>query len=317
MQNTVRVDREHYIGGSDIPAIMNISPFKTRYQLLREKAGLEESTFSGNVYTEYGNKMEAKIRDYINEKYGLLLVEGKHYAKAYVEGVEQTDIGIRCHTDGEDDDTILEVKTTSQIYETVDKYQQYLVQLLFYMNKADKKNGILAVYERPEDMSEVFDKKRLQIFKIKRKDYEPTISEILQEVQKFLKDRQLLIDNPFLTEEELLPVDITKSADAVLVLEKKLAEYKALEKEYEEQKESLLKAMQDAHCKTWRTTGGYLITVVDAVPSTTKTVTSLNENALKEKHPRIYKQFLIETTITKSGKKAYLKITSPKGGENG
>ena len=317
MQDTVKVDREHYIGGSDIPVIMNLSPFKTRYQLLREKAGLEESEFSGNAYTEYGNKMEAKIRNYINEKLGLLLVEGKHYAKACIEGVELADIGIRCHTDGEDDDTILEVKTTSQIYKTVDEYQQYLSQLLFYMNKADKKKGILAVYERPEDMSEVFDKERLQIFDIKIEDYTPTVDEILKEVEKFLKDRQLLVDNPFLTEEELLPVDITKSADAVLVLEQKLAEYKALEKEYKKQKDSLLKAMQNANVKTWRTTGGYLITVVDAIPSTTKTVTTLDENALKEKHPRIYKQFSVETTITESGKKAFLKITAPKGKENG
>ena len=47
MQN-VRVDREKYIGGSDIPIIMGISQFKTRFDLLLEKAGLKENTFDGN-----------------------------------------------------------------------------------------------------------------------------------------------------------------------------------------------------------------------------------------------------------------------------
>ena len=67
MQN-VKVDRDKYIGGSDIPIIMGISQFKTRFELLLEKAGLKENTFDGNEYTEYGNIMEPKIRDYINKR---------------------------------------------------------------------------------------------------------------------------------------------------------------------------------------------------------------------------------------------------------
>ena len=62
----VTVDREKYIGGSDIPIIMEISPFKTRFDLLLEKAQLKENTFLGNEYTEFGNELEAKIRNYIN-----------------------------------------------------------------------------------------------------------------------------------------------------------------------------------------------------------------------------------------------------------
>ena len=33
MQETVNKDREKYIGGSDIPIIMNLSPFKRRFDL--------------------------------------------------------------------------------------------------------------------------------------------------------------------------------------------------------------------------------------------------------------------------------------------
>jgi hypothetical protein len=194
----------------------------------------------------------------------------------------------------------------------VNDYELYLVQLLFYMAKAGKSKGMLAVYERPSDFSEVFDKTRLQIFNISANNYTLAIQTILEEVDKFVRDREKLVNNPFLTEEELLPSDLAEASSKVVALEKRLQEFKEMEKEYERQKESLLKAMQEANVKTWRTNGGYLITVIDAIPSTTKTVTTIDENALKEKHPRIYKQFLVENTVTKAGKKAYLKITAPK-----
>ena len=60
MQASVKEDRNLYIGGSDVPIILGISPFKTRYELLLEKAQIEESMFEGNAYTEYGNVMEAE-----------------------------------------------------------------------------------------------------------------------------------------------------------------------------------------------------------------------------------------------------------------
>ena len=66
MQESVKQDREKFIGGSDIPIIMELSPFKSRFDLLLEKAGYKKNDFDGNVFTEYGNKMESKIRDHIN-----------------------------------------------------------------------------------------------------------------------------------------------------------------------------------------------------------------------------------------------------------
>ena len=59
----VTIDRFKWIGGSDIPAIMGISPFTTRFDLLLFKAELKENDFKGNEYTRYGQVMEPKIRD--------------------------------------------------------------------------------------------------------------------------------------------------------------------------------------------------------------------------------------------------------------
>ena len=318
MQDTVRVDRQKYIGGSDIPAIMNISPFKTRWQLLREKAGLEIDTFEGNAYTEYGQIMEPKIRNYINATRGSMFTEGKHFEKIIIDGVEQSDIEIRCHTDGENDEAVLEIKTTSELFDDVSKYNAYLVQLLFYMRNRKVNKGVLAVYERPADFSIELDPTRLQIWDIKAESYTLLTERILKEVNKFIIDRTKLINNPFLTEEDLLPKDISSIAEGVLVIENKLREFKELEKEYERQKESLLQAMQDAGVPSWRTTNGYLITAVAEVPSSVVVEEVLDEVSLKKNLPELFKStdeggYMKKVTKTKSGRKAYLKITPPKG----
>ena len=130
MQETVKQDRDKYIGGSDIPVIMNLSPFKSRFDLLLEKAGYKEDSFEGNIYTEYGNKLEPKIRDYVNSIKNFALdidkkpfIEGKHIREAEADEI----IGVRIHTDGENESAILEIKTTSQIYDKVDDYKIYLL----------------------------------------------------------------------------------------------------------------------------------------------------------------------------------------------
>ena len=127
MQNSVKEDRFKYIGGSDIPAIMGISPYKTRFQLLLEKAQLETPEDVDNIYTRYGNVMEGKIRDYINglskEQANDPYVEGKHI-------IEDGDyLPFRLHTDGENEDTILEIKTTSEIHDNPDHLSHLLLSV--------------------------------------------------------------------------------------------------------------------------------------------------------------------------------------------
>ena len=172
MQSSVSKDREKYIGGSDIPIIMEISPFKSRFDLLLEKAGYKKNDFEGNVFTEYGNTMEGKIRDHINAGFISSFVEGKHTSSIPKEWkVKANGMKIRCHTDGEQQDAILEIKTTSQTYEHIEDYELYLVQLLFYMFMTGKDDGLLAVYKRPDDMDERFNAENLTLFTVHMADY--------------------------------------------------------------------------------------------------------------------------------------------------
>ena len=314
MQETVKQDRDKYIGGSDIPVIMNLSPFKSRFDLLLEKAGYKEDTFEGNVYTEYGNKLEPKIRDYVNSIKNFALdidkkpfVEGKHIREAEADEI----IGVRIHTDGENESAILEIKTTSQIYKSVDDSKLYLVQLLFSMVNTGKPYGVLAVYYRPEDLSEDFDESRLQVFVLRLKDYEELCSEISDACEKFIEDLQKVKDNPFITEEELLPTEITDITARILAFESQIDYLKSVEKKIKEDKARLKDAMQACGVKSWTTPNGYKITLVPDGEDEVKK--KFNESKLKESDPETYNKYL-EDTIVK-GRSGYVKITAPKSKE--
>ena len=301
MKIDVTVDRDKFIGGSDIPIIMGISPFKTRYQLLLEKAGLAESEFTGNRYTQYGDDIEPLIRDYINEKYKTNFAPAKKV------------IGdLRGHTDGVNKDTVLEIKSTSQIHDTVDEYIIYLVQLLFYLNVYGLKKGKLAVYERPEDFSLEFDADRLQEFDIKASDYKELTESIFDEIDRFRADLQRLKENPLLCEQDFQPKEVITLSNRVVELENKMAAFKELEKSYDEMKKALYKAMDEAGVKSWTMPNGTRITKVAEVLPSVKTVEELDVELLKVEQPELCRAYTKEVIKESKGRSGYVKITAPK-----
>ena len=298
----VTIDRNLYIGGSDIPIIMGISPFKKRFDLLLEKAGLKENDFDGNEYTEYGNILEPKIREFINLNEKKLFVEDKKIVG-----------DIRCHVDGYNQkDTILEIKTTSQVHKSVDEYKVYLCQLLFYMSVYEAKKGKLAVYERPKDFNEEFDEKRLTTNDINFKDYKELVEDILQAVDQFRKDLIKVKENPFITEEELQPKEVIELSNKVVELESKLLAFKELEKQYNNFKNELFNSMEEYGIKTWKTNNGTRITRIETTPDKVEKIQEFNVSKFKEKNLELYNQFLeSKEKVIKKGKKGFVKITLP------
>lgn len=295
----VTIDRDKYIGGSDIPIIMGISPFKTRFDLLLEKAGLKENNFEGNAYTEYGNILEPKIRDYVNQKYEFNFIE----TKTIVDDC-------RYHADGDDEEKkcMLEIKTTSQIHENVRDYKHYIVQLLKGMMMKDYKKGILAVYERPDDFNEEFDKERLNVYYVEIELYKDWCDEINKAVDQFRIDLVKVKENPFITEEELLPVDLTELSNKVVTLENQLTEMKKVELQVKELKTQLKVAMEKNNIKKWETPNGVKITLV--ADGEDKIVKKFNEQLFKENNLDLWDKYS-EDAVQK-GKTGYVKITLPK-----
>ena len=293
----VTIDRDKYIGGSDIPIIMGISPFKSRYDLLLEKAGLKEDDFTGNEYTEYGNVLEPKSRDYINKKYNLGFEEYKK-----ING------DIRVHLDGFNNASVLEIKTTSQIHNSIDEYKVYLVQLLFYMQEVNADFGRLAVYERPDDFNEEFDENRLTQYTICITDYKDLLEQINKAVDQFRIDLAKVKENPLITEEELLPVNLTELSNKVVALENQLAEMKKIEAQAKDLKAQLKVAMEKTGTKTWKTPNGTKITLVP--DGEDKVVKKFNEKLFKDNNLDLWDEYSEE--IVQKGKSGYVIITLPK-----
>jgi putative phage-type endonuclease len=303
MDYDVTIDRAQWIGGSDVPCIMGISPFKTRYELLLEKSGLKEPDFKGNAYTVYGTHLEPQIRDYINST---MPEDAQFEPNRTIEGC------IRAHTDGFNGRCVLEIKTTSQIHDTVDGYKIYLVQLLLYMrvNKVD--SGMLAVYNRPKDFDEEFDKDRLTIYEIDAKEYEDLTNEIFSEIDRFLADLQRLKENPLLTEQDFQPNELIALSEQVLALENQLANYKAIEQRYNDMKQKLFEAMQNHDVKSWQMVNGTRITRVDGTEAKTELVTEFDEKRFKAEHPDEYESYSVTKEKKTRGRAGYIKITLPK-----
>lgn len=293
----VKTDRNKYIGGSDIPIIMGISPFKKRFDLLLEKAELKENDFEGNAYTEYGNIMEPKIREYVNNYLSRNFVEGKHIYE-----------DIRCHTDGEDETGILEIKTTSDIHETVGEYKNYLVQLLFYMMNTNKKEGTLAVYNRPEDFNEEFDSLRLSIYTIQIDDYVCLCDDIVSAVRQFRIDLEKVKANPLISEDDLIPEELTDLFKEFIKNKDSISSLEARNKEIIEKIEPLVKMTGR---KSYEFDNKNVAFVHGSI-GTTKIAKEFNADKFKEEHKKLYDKYVEETVKTSKATSNSIRITEKK-----
>ena len=296
-KDTVTKDREKFIGGSDLAGIMGLSPFIDRWTLLQQKAGLKERDFFGNEYTRYGDELEPIVRDYINEK----------YCRDFEPAVK-VDGDLRGNCDGIDEGGLLEIKTTSHVYDTLDGYKGYLVQILFYMKIFNVQHAMLAVYHRNEDFSTDFDPSRLQVIPIDIKDHLDTMDEVEQAIEMFRKDLSELRENPLLCEEDFMPNEIVEVTGKIIELENQLAAYKQMEAELKEFKSKLKVAMEEYGIKTWRLYDGTKITLVP--DGEDKEVEEIDIESLKKDYPEICKAgSKYVKRKRKKGRSGYIRIT--------
>lgn len=308
IETDVTLNRERGLGGSDIASIMELSPFTSRFEMLKYKAQIDEPDFAGNDFTRYGNEMEGKIRDYINEYYSM------NFVTDYREIEKEDALNLFYHADGSDDDhrMLLEVKTTSEIHECVKDYKMYLVQLLFGMETYGYELGLLAVYERPEDMSEEFDKDRLQVFEVNINDYDELLDEIHQAINSFNIDLNYLKENPFAEEDELPSRKLIEQYEEITVNVGEIAvnalDLLFAEKEIKDAiadiKDGLCQAMGENSIKRCDTQLGRITYVPQG--SDTETV-KLDEKRLKAELPEVYAKYTKKSV--RKGKKAYVRIT--------
>lgn len=299
-KDTVTKDRGKFIGGSDLAGIMGLSPFIDRWTLLQQKAGLKERDFFGNEYTRYGDELEPVIRSYINET----------YCRDFEPAVK-IDGDLRGNCDGIDEGGLLEIKTTSHVYDTLDGYKGYLVQILFYMKIFNVQHAMLAVYHRNEDFSTDFDPSRLQVIPIDIKDHLDTMDEVEQAIEMFRKDLAELRENPLLCEEDFMPNEIVEVTNKIMELENQLAAYKQLENQLKDFKSELKVKMEEYGIKTWRLYNGTKITLVP--DGADKEVEEIDTKSLQKDHPELFIEGspYVKRTV-KRGRSGYIRITAGK-----
>ena len=186
------------------------------------------------------------------------------------------------------------------------------------MNHVKREKGILAVYSRPEDFSTEFSPFRLQIFHIELEDYKDLINQIEDAVEQFRIDLNKLKENPFLTEEELMPKNIVLSANKVVELEKKLSAYDKLKKSYETAKEELRQQMINANLKSWEMPNGTKITVVLDSPDKEIEEEYYDEEKFIKENEKLYNEYQnklskykLTKIVIKKGRKGSIRITLP------
>lgn len=302
-KHDVTKNRHMFIGGSDVPIIMSLSKFKTRYQLLLEKAQLVEPESADNIFTRYGNIMEDRIRKCVNQ----------HYIQCPFEESKETEDYKRYHADGYNGYSILEIKTTSDMPDVpsinYEPFKKYLVQLLFGVLLNRVTNGLLAVYRRTDDenglFDEVFDEKNLQRYHVYLLDYEQLVGEINLECDRFWDDLQKMIstytfENRIMDEEEFLPKsELVPLANKVIGYEEQLAKMKLVEKQIKTSKDNLLAEMEKHDVITWTTPKGTKITRVKGSQSLV-----FDSAMFKKEKPDIAKNYQKPLT-----RKPYIKIT--------
>lgn len=291
VDENVVLKRQIYVGGSDMPAILGISKYKSQFELAKEKVGIEEKQYTCNVYTTYGNKLESQIRDYINTVNQMSFI-----VNTYVDEARS----IRCNVDGIDLETmtLLEIKTHGRSPDI----KSYEAQMQLYMVQTGCDMGWLAMYERPEDFDIEFNPDRLQIKEVPANpEYQ---AKLLDSIETFWIRCEYLKDNPKMDETEFL----TKGTSMDVVLAKlnqlapELAKYKKVVKYYEAQeselKEILYEKMEENDIKK---IDAFSVIATRVFPSTSR---RFDSTRFKKEHADLYGEYL-----TESMRKGYVKLT--------
>ena len=92
---------------------------------------------------------------------------------------------------------------------------------------------------------------------------------------------------------------------------------KDIEAKIKSEKERLKEAMQAASVKSMTTPSGYKITLIPDGEDTTEIKETLNETALRQDLPELFKAesdggYMVKETVIKKGRSGYVKITAPK-----
>lgn len=300
--DSVLKDRDYWVGGSDIPAIMERSSFSSRFELIESKLKpneeREDQPFM-QKYIDFGNYMEPIIRKHINETLD---------TSYEPTSIENGDLRIRGNVDGFDKNApiqLLEIKT----YGAEPRMEEYKLQVQLYMYLFDVEQCLLVGYRREvetedfsfNDFKMEFNEDNLTQVIINRDD--ELLEEILDEVDKFIEEldyckHKLVEEGEIPTQMDLLMtsessplVDVLNEYESVT---NALNEMKRLKDQEKELRKNLLELMQEYNIKKIDNES-VTISVKDGYVRT-----GLDSKRFKEEQPELFEQYKKETQVAES-----------------
>jgi len=279
-------ERRKGIGGSDVAAIMGLSPWKTAYQIYQDKRG-EVKDWEGSAIMDWGRRMEPAIRQWYSDQTGrsVRLPDKIMYHKDYPFMLASLD-GFT------DDDRVVEIKTaryskdwgepgTNQIPDSyMCQVQQYMAVTGF-----DVCDVVVSIGGGSPELYEVFADKNLQELIIEAcKEFwqrvvdgnPPPLVSYADAVQRYGKSGA---------------VGIVLAPDAAIVhvndLRAVREEIKDLEAKEEDLKGKLIITLGDTGDTLVDLTGNLLATY-----KISRGRITVDTKALQEKEPLIYAKFL-------------------------
>ena len=310
----VTIDRQKYIGGSDLPTILGLN---TKYgtnifEFAKQKAGIIPNTFKGNQYTKYGQIMEPIIRDYINS------IMGTNYLE---DTVIDNNRSYRGNTDGIDRNAstpIIEIKTFGEELDA----EYYTPQCQFYMETFNVNSVLLIGYKRPSDFYTGVDydlENDNSYFNIEFDPDRIVQVEILRDRQMWKKIEMRIVafknavnelkKNPNMSETKFNEIffgnDLISLSNELTILEDTLMSINPIKYKIEDIKSKIYNLCDENGITSFETDR---IKITKVNPTEYVTV-SIDLDKLKKEKPNIYEEFKKTKKINKKG---YILITVKK-----
>ena len=134
-------ERRHRIGGSDFGSVLDVNPYKSRFELILNKAGVLYDVFTGNEFTKRGEELEDTIIKMFEDATGFKVTDQQ---KEFVKESENDNLDLVVHIDGfiHSENAVFEAKTSdykSKAWdEGIPEYYKAQLELNMYLSGADK-----------------------------------------------------------------------------------------------------------------------------------------------------------------------------------
>ena len=270
--------RRRGVGGSDVGIIMGVNPYKTIYELWKEKIEGKEYTSSEAAY--WGNILEETVAQEFKKRTGKKVAKVNYMLQHKDHEFMLANIDRRVVGES----SILECKTTNEYNKKLWKDDEvpasYIFQCMHYLAVTGAEKAYIAcliggqkyVYKeiaRNEELIDIMIQRETEFWECVKNKIPPAESKASE---LYIKDNG-----------EKIQIDLMNE---LLLWDKIIDQEKELKAEKEECKESIQEKMKDSQIATF---GERKVTWKS------QTTNRINTKKLKEEKPEIYAAYLMET----------------------